>query len=175
LLPHEVHFYSRSLQVLSKQPLKGPCSVPWGVLWHSLGPPSDLPLKKTMDIREPSFDQTGAHHAVFRSRFLLIANSSAPAPTALYTPFDARGDYFSTSRMCSASCTSGLYIRVWGWVGRYAGGGLVRVVRLFFRPGWHQIAESQLLSICKQWLSICKQWLSICMQSMRARFASVPG
>jgi hypothetical protein len=35
-------------------------------------------------------------------------------------------------RMCSASCTSGLYLRVWGWVGPSAGGGLVRVVRSFF-------------------------------------------
>jgi hypothetical protein len=29
----------------------------------------------------------------------------------------------------------GLYLRVWGWVGRYAGGALVRDVRSFFRPG----------------------------------------
>ena len=54
--------------------------------------------------------------------------------TVLYIPIDACGDYFSTSRMCSTSCTSGLYLRVWGLVGRYAGGGLLRVVRLFFRP-----------------------------------------
>jgi hypothetical protein len=52
--------------------------------------------------------------------------------TVLHIPIDACGDYFSTSRMCSASGTSGLYLRVWGWVGRCAGGGLVRVVRLSF-------------------------------------------
>jgi hypothetical protein len=65
--------------------------------------------------------------------FRLISGLSSS--TVLYIPFDDGGDYFSTFRMCSASCTSGLYLRVWGWVGRYAGGGLVRVVRLFFRPG----------------------------------------
>jgi hypothetical protein len=74
LLLHEVNFYIRSLQVLSKQSLKGPCSVPWGVLWHSFVPASDLPLKRTMNIREPSFDQTGAHDAIFASGFLCIAN-----------------------------------------------------------------------------------------------------
>jgi hypothetical protein len=66
-------------------------------------------------------------------------------PTVLYIPFDDGGDYFSTSRMCSASCTSGMYLRVWGWVGRCAGGGLVRVVRPFFRPGRPQkrLGEAQ--------------------------------
>jgi hypothetical protein len=29
LLPYEIIFYSRSLKVVSKQSLKGPCSVPW--------------------------------------------------------------------------------------------------------------------------------------------------
>ena len=42
--------------------------------WQSLVPPSDLPLKRTMDIREPSFDETGAQNAIFRSDFLYIAN-----------------------------------------------------------------------------------------------------
>jgi hypothetical protein len=36
--------------------------------------PSALPLKRTMDIREPSFDETGAQNAIFRSDFLCIAN-----------------------------------------------------------------------------------------------------
>jgi hypothetical protein len=70
LLPHEVNFYSRSLQVLSKQPLKGSVFRSVGGLWHTSVPPSDLPLKRTMDIREPSFDQTG----IFASGFLCIAN-----------------------------------------------------------------------------------------------------
>jgi hypothetical protein len=72
LLPHEVNYYSRSLQVLSKQSLKGPCSVPaWGGgLWHTFVPPSDLPLKRALNIRGPSFDQTGAHDAIFASEFL---------------------------------------------------------------------------------------------------------
>jgi hypothetical protein len=41
-------------------------------------------------------------------------------PAVLYIPIDVCGGYFSTSRrMCSApSCTSGMYLRVWGWVGR---------------------------------------------------------
>jgi hypothetical protein len=55
--------------------------------------------------------------------------------TVLYIPFDVCCTYVSTSRMWSASCASGMYLRVWGLVGRYAGGGLLRVVRLFFRPG----------------------------------------
>jgi hypothetical protein len=42
--------------------------------------------------------------------------------------------------MWSASSASGLYLRVWGLVGRYAGGGLLRVVRRFFRPGRPQNA-----------------------------------
>ena len=37
--------------------------------------------------------------------------------------------------MYSTSCTSGLYLRIWGWVGRYAGGAPVLDVRSFFRPG----------------------------------------
>jgi hypothetical protein len=63
-----------------------------------------------------------------------MGDISQPPDCMLYILFDVCGDYFSTSRMCSTSCTSGLYLRVWGWVGRYAGGGLVRVVRSFFRP-----------------------------------------
>jgi hypothetical protein len=50
-------------------------------------------------------------------------NTHAPhvsPPTALYIPFGVCGDYFSTSRMWSASCTSGLYLQVWGLVVRYA-------------------------------------------------------
>jgi hypothetical protein len=58
------------------------------------------------------------------------------SPSAvLYIPFHVCCTYVSTSRMWSASCAPGLYLRVWGLVGRYAGGGLLRVVRLFFRPG----------------------------------------
>ena len=45
-----------------------------GRSWHSVVPPSDLPLKRTMDIRESSFDATTAHNAVFRSDFFWIAN-----------------------------------------------------------------------------------------------------
>jgi hypothetical protein len=35
LLRHQVKVYRRSLQVVSKQPLKGPCSVPWVCSWQS--------------------------------------------------------------------------------------------------------------------------------------------
>jgi hypothetical protein len=58
LLPHEVNFYSRSLQVLSKQSLKGPCSVPWVCSWQSLVHPSDLPLKRAINVRGSRFDKT---------------------------------------------------------------------------------------------------------------------
>jgi hypothetical protein len=34
---------------------------------QSLAPPLDLPLKRAMNIREPSFDETGAQNAFFRS------------------------------------------------------------------------------------------------------------
>jgi hypothetical protein len=61
-----------------------------------------------------------------------IEGTELSSSTVLYIPIDVCGDYFSTSRMCSASCTSGLYLKVWEWVGRYAGGGLVRGVRPFF-------------------------------------------
>jgi hypothetical protein len=64
---------------------------------------------------------------------LLLLSFPLSPPTVLYIPIDACGDYFSTSWMYSASCTSGMYLRIWGWAGRYAGGGLVRVVRPFFR------------------------------------------
>jgi hypothetical protein len=65
---------------------------------------------------------------------LSLSLSLLSPSTALYIPIDGSGDYFSTSRMCSTSCTSGLYLQVWRWVGRYAVGGLVRVVRSFSRP-----------------------------------------
>jgi hypothetical protein len=55
-------------------------------------------------------------------------------PTVLYIPFDGGGDYFSTSRMCSASCASGLYLRVWGGDPRHGSGAPVRDVRSLFRP-----------------------------------------
>jgi hypothetical protein len=74
LLPYEVKVYRRSQQVLWKQSLKDPCSVPCFFSWQSLVPPSDLPLKRTTNIREPSFDETGAQNAIFRSGFLCIAN-----------------------------------------------------------------------------------------------------
>ena len=35
LLRHQVKVYRRSLQVVSKQPLKGPCSVQWVCSWQS--------------------------------------------------------------------------------------------------------------------------------------------
>jgi hypothetical protein len=58
--------------------------------------------------------------------------------TVLYIPIDGGGDYFCTSRMCSTSCTSGLYLRVWGGDHRHAGGALVLDVRSLFRPGAHK-------------------------------------
>jgi hypothetical protein len=36
--------------------------------------PSDLPLKRAINIREPGLDETGAQNAIFRSDFLRIAN-----------------------------------------------------------------------------------------------------
>ena len=74
LLPHEVRFYRRSLHVVSTQSLKGPWSLPWVRSWHLFVHPSDFPLKRTMNIRESSFDATTAHNAVFRSYLFSIAN-----------------------------------------------------------------------------------------------------
>ena len=54
--------------------------------------------------------------------------------TVLHILIDVCGDYFSTSRMCSASCTSELYLRVWGGDPRHTGGAPVLDVRSFFCP-----------------------------------------
>jgi hypothetical protein len=63
-----------------------------------------------------------------------LCRSMLSPPTALYIPFDARCAYLSTSRMCPASCASGMYLRVWGWDPRHGSGASVRDVRPFFRP-----------------------------------------
>ena len=74
LLRHEVNFKTRSLLVVSKQSLKGPCSPSMGLFVAVVRPPSDLPLKRTINMRVSGFDQTGAHDAIFASGFLFIAN-----------------------------------------------------------------------------------------------------
>jgi hypothetical protein len=48
--------------------------------WRSFDYPSVLPLKRAMDIREPSFDETGAQNAFFRSVFLCIEISQWTSP-----------------------------------------------------------------------------------------------
>jgi hypothetical protein len=71
LLRHQVKVYRRSLRVVSKTTLTGPCSVGWLLSRRSFVHPSDLPLlNRTTNIRGPSFDQTGAHDAIFASDFL---------------------------------------------------------------------------------------------------------
>ena len=74
LLRHEVNFKTRSLLVVSKQSLKDPCSPSMGLFVAVVRPPSDLPLKRTINMRVSGFDQTGAHDAIFASGFLFIAN-----------------------------------------------------------------------------------------------------
>jgi hypothetical protein len=66
------------------------------------------------------------------------SNSLSPSSVLLYILIDACGDYFCTSRMCSASRTSGMYTRVWGGDPRHGSGGPVPVVRFFFRPARSQ-------------------------------------
>jgi hypothetical protein len=103
LLPHEVIFYRRSQQVARKQSLKDPCSVPCFFSWQSFVPPSDLPLKRTMHIRESSFVETAAQNAVFQSDFFWIANRpmdfapqrASSGPRHPTTPI-ARVDFWAT-------------------------------------------------------------------------------
>jgi hypothetical protein len=50
--------------------------------WRGFAAGSVLPLKRTMAIREPSFDETGAQNAFFWSEFLCIANMHRPIDSA---------------------------------------------------------------------------------------------
>jgi hypothetical protein len=54
LLRHQVKVYRRSLRVVSKKTLTGPCSVGWLLSRRSFVHPSDLPLlNRTINIRGP--------------------------------------------------------------------------------------------------------------------------
>jgi hypothetical protein len=61
--PMKSFFIAARCRFYQNNHLKGPCSVPWGVLWHSFDPPSDLPLKgrsEILDVSLPGEQHSGA-------------------------------------------------------------------------------------------------------------------